>query len=50
MAFTQFLMLNYFSSIAQQEKMIGVLVRLPQSLPANEHEFRFNKVASLFIN
>ena len=32
-------MLNYFSSIALQEKVISALVRLPQSLTANEREF-----------
>jgi hypothetical protein len=29
-------MLNYFSSIALQEKVISALVRLPQILTANE--------------
>ena len=32
----KFLMLNYFSSIALKEKVISALVRLPQSLTANE--------------
>ena len=31
-------MLNYFSSIALKEKVISALVRLPQSLTANERE------------
>ena len=43
-------MLKYFSSIVLQEEMIGALVRLPQSLTANERELGIRWALNLCYN
>ena len=43
-------MLNYFSSIALQEKVINALVRFPQSLTANEREFRKLRKDTIYLH